>query len=199
MYQNSTIALNDIYDPYLKVKGGLIGQKPDINKLRNVAWAIAYTALWNGLDLPVKEELFAREFIQKLLQARKDPMNVFSEFSQRLLLTREPDDLQSDNSRPLPSVFFMDGCNAPYSLTKISIDIVDFERKVYPMHMMEIRLFGIAVFEVCKYPDSGKFQAWKNFFFERGHWGLYDLFLNTVANCVFQMQTLSLTGTLLPK
>ena len=172
----------NFYKPTFTVIRGFLGQATEIDKLTNIAWSFANTALWNSCIFSEKEIAAAKLNIAALLLAAKNPTRSYNIFCQRVLLARQYVLASPTRFIPLPSVWLDNQNQLGFAGTKAWYLNIKKQRASLPNYKIELKALGIAVLEMSEDPTPKNFQYWKNYFVEKNAIGLLNLFLQTVAN-----------------
>ena len=172
----------NFYRPTFTVIKGFLEQATEIDKLTNIAWSFAHTALWNSCIFSEKEIAVAKLNIKALLLAAKNPTRCYNIFCQRVLLARQYVLASPTRFIPLPSVWLDNQNPLGFAGTKAWYLNIKKQRASLPNYKIELKALAVAVLEMSEDPTTKNFQYWKNYFVEKNAIGLLNLFQHTVAN-----------------
>ena len=153
-----------------------------IAKMVDTAWAIAYTALWNGIILSEQEKALSMKIIERFLLRSQSPQKSFSEFSQRILLAHYHYNHHPVLNMPLPTQWLDEDNNTVFTRSKEWFDSICEARTANPLFKTELRLFSRAILEIYNDPCGKNFHAWSEYFQINKRPQLFKLFLWTVIN-----------------
>lgn len=177
----------NFYRPTFTVIKGLLGQATEIDKLTDIAWSFAHTALWNSSIFSEKEIAAAKSNIKELLLAAKRPIRCYNIFCQRVLLARQYVLASPTRFIPLPSVWLDNQNPLGFAGTKAWYLNIKKQRASLPNYKIELKALGVAVLEMSEDPTPENYQNWKNYFVEKKAIGLLDLFQHTITNHQFDI------------
>ena len=156
-----------------------------IEMMTDAAWNITLTSLWNCAQLSKNEKFGTRRYIKQFLTNSGDPYNVYLEFTQRILLTREYLIKNEDKYVPQPSKWFdIDNVNGFAGTRRWFIRMEDV-RKAFPLYRHQFKALPEAVLEMFEQPTASIFHYWRSWFIEREKQAAANLFLSTIANSIF--------------
>ena len=168
------------YTPHIWVEKGI--REYEIAKLKNIAWHIAYTALWNTAQFSANEKETALNFISSFLSTAASPQKGYAEFVQRILLARQYTATHPGTYIPLPSLWFSTKNKNGFAGTAAWLQSVNITRSSLPNFKIHLRAFAEAIEETVESGAAKDFHYWRSWFAEHEKQSLLNLFLSTVAN-----------------
>lgn len=154
-------------------------------QLAALAWQIAYTALWNGVELSAKEVNEAKTLIQEFI-CNGSSLKTYSEMVQRVLLARQYILSHPGTYAPCPSRWFSPENNRGFAGTQRWYQKLTETRSRMPQHQLHLEAFAEAVQETMESGKASDFHYWRSWFAERGAQATLNLFLSVLANAHYQ-------------
>jgi hypothetical protein len=156
--------------------------RSEITALTNLAWQIAYTALWNTKDFSTTEKALALNSIAQILQQQTSPKKAYNNFVQRVLLARQYIISHPGTYAPIPSVWLCSNNKNGFAGTQKWLAAVEKLRSSIPAYRQELKAFAEAINETATSGSAADFHYWRSYFIQQNSQGLLNLFLSTIAN-----------------
>lgn len=172
------------YQPSLVIIKGNYEYQHQVNRLSALAWQVAYTALWNGMEFSKAEKENAMNFIAAFIQ-QGSPVKSYSEFVQRVLLARQYIHSHPGSYVSFPSQWFSLQNKNGFAGTLRWYQSVEASRALLPKYKQTLKAFPEAVLETSQSGDPKDFHYWRSYFSEQDAQASLNLFLSTLANCRF--------------
>lgn len=156
-----------------------------LQTLSQLAWQIAYTALWNGEEFSTIEKEKALEFIRTFIQEQSNPKKAYSAFVQRVLLARQYISTHPGTYAPVPTQWLSPANKNGFAGTQRWYDAVEKTRASLPHFKEPLKAFAEAILETTLSAEPKDFHYWRSYFSEKDAQQVLNLFLSTLANCRF--------------
>ena len=156
-----------------------------LQTLSQLAWQIAYTALWNGEEFSAIEKEKAVEFIRTFIREQSNPKKAYSAFVQRVLLARQYISTHPGTYAPVPTQWLSPANKKGFAGTQRWYDAVEKTRASLPLFKEPLKAFAEAILETTLSAEPKDFHYWRSYFSEKDAQQVLNLFLSTLANCRF--------------
>jgi hypothetical protein len=150
-------------------------------QLANVAWAVAYSALWNASEFSTYEKMQAIAAIRNFIQQHPDKQEAYSEFVQRILLARRYMG-KRQRKTVLPDNWLRPDNKLGFAATASWYERTAAMRHSLPSHCSELEKFALAMIESSENAAAQVFHRWRNYFIEQDQQQLLNLFLCSLTN-----------------
>lgn len=151
-----------------------------VNQLTDIAWQIAYTALWNGMSFSTNEIAQAKKIMQTFIESGA-PLQQYHELVQRVLLARQYILNHPGCYASLPSCWLQEPKG--FAGTQRWYEAVEKTRAQLPNYKQPLKALSQAVLEVLQTNNAADFHYWRSWFAERDAQGMLNLFLSVLGNC----------------
>jgi hypothetical protein len=175
----------------LKIEKGLHEYNQQIKELSQIAWQIAYTALWNTMEFSAQEKENALSFISNFLQQGGNHKKAFSGFVQRAVLARQYVNMRPGEHIPLPSKWFSGNNKTSFAATNKWYVAIEQTRTSLPLYKQSLKAFPEAILETSQSGRAADFHYWRAYFIQQNAQGLLNLYLSVLANAVLGQNTKS--------
>jgi hypothetical protein len=156
-----------------------------LQTLTNIAWQIAYTALWNGEEFSASEKEKAQAFITVFIKEQSNPIKAYSAFVQRVLLARQYINSHPGTYAPIPSLWLCPTNKNGFAGTQRWYQAVETARAALPNYKQPLKAFAEAILETVQTQQAKDFHYWRSYFSEQDAQQCLNLFLSTIANCQY--------------
>lgn len=180
-----TMKTKRMYQPELTVIVGGLEEQSQTRHLVNAAWNFAYSSLWNNVQFSSKEIRESKEKISEYFELSKLPRKAFLSFCQRVLLARQYVNNAKGRYMPLPSLWFNKENEFGFPGTKQWFAEIKSIRSSLPCYKEEIKALAEAILEYSEEPTANNYHYWRNYFIEKGTFGLLNLFQVAAINQQF--------------
>jgi hypothetical protein len=187
MNQQTATPLCNQQPGFTIIKGGLFNSNIQLSALTNVAWQVAYTALWNGLVFSDKEIADAKTSINNFILLNGNNDTAYSEFVQRVLLARNYILNNPGKYIPIPTVWLNEDNTMGFAGTKRWFDKLIITRASFPDCKKELPIFAKAILMLHENYSAINFHYWRSYFVEHEEQRLLNLLLSIVANSFYDM------------
>ena len=167
---------------FLRIEKGINEYRQQLQKLANIAWHIAYTALWNGQSFSIEEKQKALDAITSFINEGKSPSAAFSQLVQRVLLARQYVNTHPGKWVPAPAVWFSNENKNGFLGTERWLKDINTHRASKPSFKFPLLRFSTAVLQTIDAVDATVYHDWRNFFISHHCQGLLNLYLAVLAN-----------------
>lgn len=180
MIQNAT---SISHYPALRIEKSKQEYNLQVQYLSQLAWQIAYTALWNGEQFSAVEKEKAKELITAFINEQPNPKKAYSAFAQRVLLAKQYISTHPGTWAPIPTQWLSLANKNGFAGTQRWFDAVETTRVSLPTFKQPLKAFAEAILETVKSGNAKDFHYWRNYFAEKNLQAILNLFLSTLANC----------------
>jgi hypothetical protein len=150
--------------------------------LAQLAWQIAYTALWNTEEFSTIEKEQAVKSIATIIEAETNVLKSYSNFVQRVLLARQYINAHPGTYAPIPTKWFCASNKNGFAGTQRWLAEIENTRASLPKYKQSLKAFAEAIQETTTSKSASDFHYWRSYFAEQNAQGLLNLFLSTIAN-----------------
>ena len=151
-------------------------------QLANIAWHVAYTALWNTQDFSFIEKENAINQITIILQTENNLVKAYSNFVQRVLLARQYINTHAGTYAPLPTKWLCTSNKNGFAGTQKWLEKIESTRISLPKYKQSLKAFAEAIQETTTSKFESDFHYWRSYFAEQNLQSSLNLFLSTIAN-----------------
>jgi hypothetical protein len=183
---NAAATQNRLYVcPALTLIKGKKEYDAQVQQLTDTAWHIAYTALWNGTCFSPAEINTAKKQIQTFIQSGS-PLAMYKELTQRVLMARQYILSHEGAYAPLPTYWFCPSNTNGFAGTATWYAALQTARASQPDYKQLLKALPEAVLETIQSNKASDFHYWRSYFAQQNTQGFLNLFLATIANCLYK-------------
>ena len=170
---------------FLRIEKVINEYRQHVEELSNVAWYIAYTALWNTSSTASEQQEDALKHIRQFIAAGKSPGMAFKQLAERVLLARQYLNCHPGKWVPQPADWFNPENKNGFAGTERWLQSVEIHRATNPTFKLALQKFPEAIIQTLCADCPALYHDWRNFFITHNAQGLLNLYLAVLANYCF--------------